>query len=103
MRAEILDLRALRGYPGEGYHTNVIYMMHDLVDWGTPLRPTEWSTAGERIIARLPLDLAAALRSRARFDGVSVGVLVRRLVESGLSQHQTLGAPRPDLTVNLFD
>ncbi len=58
--------------------------MYDTVDWGSPA-PPEWSRPGERIDLNLPATLIRVLRSRARAEGVSVSVLVQRLVSGALN------------------
>jgi len=57
--------------------------MYELADWGSPVAP-DWEQPRERLDARLPSNLVRVLRSRARAEGVSVSVLVQRLLSDAI-------------------
>jgi hypothetical protein len=57
--------------------------MYDLADWGQPVDP-DWVEPRERLDARLPAHLVRILRSRARAEGVSMSVLVHRLITEAM-------------------
>jgi hypothetical protein len=54
------------------------------IDWGSPRPAAEWVAARERLVARVPVEVARALRERARVEGVSLSVLVGRLLSASL-------------------
>ncbi len=60
--------------------------MYQLSDWGRPVAPRDWGSR-ERLTAQLPQSLVRVLRSRARAQGVSLNILVDRLL------HQALAMP----------
>lgn len=60
--------------------------MYELSNWGRPVDPPEWGPR-ERLTAQLPQALVRVLRSRARAQGISVNLLVDRLL------HQALALP----------
>ncbi|MDP2622748.1 MAG: hypothetical protein Q8Q29_02990 [Actinomycetota bacterium] len=68
--------------------------MYELADWGQPVAP-DWEHPRERLDARLPADLIRVLRRMARADGVSVSVLVHRLLSDaiGLQENADLAEP----------
>jgi hypothetical protein len=73
------------------------------VDWGEP-RPAEWVGPRETLTARLPASIAEAVRDRARNQGVSVSVMVTRLLESALDRRPAApNAAHADLITTLFD
>ncbi|MEE9298485.1 MAG: hypothetical protein V3V29_05560 [Acidimicrobiia bacterium] len=79
-------------------HKSVIWkaeVMYELSDWGQPVAPSEFASR-ERLITQLPHGLVRVLRSRARAQGVSLNVLIDRLLHEALampSHHQqTVGA-----------
>ena len=73
------------------------------VDWGEP-RPAEWVGPRETMTARLPASVAEAVRDRARTQGVSVSVMMTRLLESALDGRPVApGAAQADLVTTLFD
>lgn len=57
--------------------------MYDLTTWGQPAAP-DWTEPRERLEARLPSHLVRVLRSRARSEGVSMSVLVHRLISEAM-------------------
>ena len=57
--------------------------MYELADWGQPVAP-EWEQPMERIDARLPVSLVRTVRRRARAEGVSISVLMNRLLAEAL-------------------
>jgi hypothetical protein len=65
--------------------------MYELADWGRPLAP-DWTEPRERLDARLPVHLVRVLRSRARAEGVSMSVLVHRLITEAMGLDGTVGA-----------
>jgi len=65
--------------------------MYELADWGRPLAP-DWTEPRERLDARLPVHLVRVLRSRARAEGVSMSVLVHRLLTEAMGFETTVGA-----------
>ena len=71
-------------------------------DWGEP-RPADWMGPGETLSARLPPDLVREVRERSRSQGVSVSVMVHRLLEAGLDVPVRTGAAHADLVTTLFD
>jgi hypothetical protein len=74
-----------------------------IVDWGEP-RPAEWAGESETLSARVPIDVGRAVRARARAEGVSVSVMVHRLLATAI--HGGHAASRPvhaDLVSTLFD
>jgi len=68
--------------------------MYDLADWGRPVAP-EWEEPRERLDARLPVHLVRVLRSRARAEGVSMSVLVHRLISEAMDLPATTAAGDP--------
>jgi len=77
--------------------------MRACVEWGDP-RPADWRGPGEPLSARLPPDLVREVRARARSQGVSVSLMVLRLLEAGLDGRSvTTGAAHSDLVTTLFD
>ena len=74
-----------------------------VVDWGDP-RPPEWGGPREPLSTRLPPDLVREVRVRAREQGISVSVLVERMLEAGLQGRIPVSGPAPgDLVTTLFD
>ena len=73
------------------------------IEWGEP-QPAEWAGPRETLTARLPVDLAREVRERARVEGISVSMLIHRLVMAGMG-HRTpaSGAAHADLMSTLFD
>ncbi len=67
------------------------------IDWGSPRPAAEWVAARERLVARVPLEVARALRERARAEGVSLSVLVGRLLAAAIDMpfEDRLGAREP--------
>ena len=67
------------------------------IDWGTPRPAAEWAAARERLVARVPVEVARALRERARVEGVSLSVLVGRLLAASVDMphEDRLGAREP--------
>lgn len=68
--------------------------MYELADWGQPMA-AEWQQPMERFDARLPSSLIRVLRRRARAEGVSVSVLVHRLLTEAMGvrvAHRDIGA-----------
>lgn len=59
-------------------------VMYELSDWGSPLAPPEF-TNREKVTAQLPYSLVRVLRSRARAQGVSLNVLVDRLLHEAVA------------------
>lgn len=57
--------------------------MYELADWGQPV-PPDWDHPRERLETRLPANLVRVLRSRARAEGVSMSVLVHRLLSEAM-------------------
>jgi predicted HicB family RNase H-like nuclease len=58
--------------------------MYEMSDWGRPVASPEWG-GRERLTTQLPHSLVRVLRSRARAQGVSLNVLVDRLLHEALS------------------
>jgi hypothetical protein len=54
-----------------------------VVDWGVP-RPAGWTEPRERLVALVPVEVAGALRRRAREEGLALSVLVGRLLAGAL-------------------
>lgn len=66
-------------------------VMYELSDWGQPVAPPE-ATNREKLTAQLPHSLIRVLRSRARAQGVSLNVLVDRLLHEAIAvpaRHET--------------
>jgi len=59
-------------------------VMYELSDWGQPVAPPE-ATNREKLTAQLPHSLIRVLRSRARAQGVSLNVLVDRLLHEAIA------------------
>ena len=72
-------------------------MAQRAVDWGTPRPADEWSGPRERVVTRLPADVAQALRERARSEGVSLSVLAGRLIAAsmGMPVEDRIGVREP--------
>ena len=68
--------------------------MYELADWGQPVAP-DWTEPRERLDARLPVHLVRVLRSRARAEGVSMSVLVHRLIIEAMDLPETTGHGEP--------
>ncbi len=65
--------------------------MYELKDWGRPMAPPE-ATNHEKLTTQLPHSLVRVLRSRARAQGISLSVLVDRLLHEALDlpgRHET--------------
>ena len=65
--------------------------MYELPDWGSPMAAPEASNR-EKVTAHLPYSLVRVLRSRARAQGVSLNVLVDRLLHEAMaipSRHES--------------
>ena len=62
-------------------------MTQRAIDWGAPR--TEWHGPKERVTARVSTVVAAALRTRARREGVSFNTLLQQLLSEAV-------APEPD-------
>ena len=60
--------------------------MYELADWGRPVSPGQLGNR-ERLTTQLPPSLVRVLRSRARAQGVSLNLLIDRLL------HQALAMP----------
>ena len=58
--------------------------MYELADWGRPA-PAEWSQPRERVEVKLPAGMVRVLRGRARAEGISMSVLMQRLVAGALN------------------
>jgi len=69
--------------------------MYELADWGSPV-PPEWASPRERLDTRLPAGFVKLLRSRARAEGVTVSVLVHRLLSEAMNM-RTVGASHGEL------
>ena len=67
-----------------------------IIDWGTP-RPIDWSLPRERLVALVPVEVAGALRERARLEGLALSVLVGRLLAGalGVPYEERLGSREP--------
>jgi hypothetical protein len=77
--------------------------VHGIVDWGEP-RPAEWMGESETLSARVPIDVVRAVRARARSEGVSVSVMVHRLLNTAMNhRHVSHGPAHADLVSTLFD
>ncbi|MCJ7726806.1 MAG: BrnA antitoxin family protein [Acidimicrobiia bacterium] len=77
--------------------------MRARIDWGDP-RPAEWRGPGEPISLRLPPPLAHEIRDRARSQGISVSMMVQRILEAGLEGRPMAGGvAHSDLVTTLFD
>lgn len=73
------------------------------VDWGDP-RPAEWTGPRETLSARLPVAMVRAVRDQARAEGVTVSILLHRLLDAAMNhRHIPGGAGRVDLVSTLFD
>jgi predicted HicB family RNase H-like nuclease len=59
-------------------------VMYELADWGHPVAPPE-TTNREKLTTQLPHSLIRVLRSRARAQGVSLNVLVDRLLHEAIA------------------
>ncbi len=59
-------------------------MTQRAIDWGAP-RPAEWPGPRERVVARIPVDLVAALKARARIEGVSINTCLQRVLQDALA------------------
>jgi len=68
--------------------------MYELADWGQPVAP-DWEHPRERLDARLPANLIRVLRSMARAEGVSVSVLVHRLLSDAIGRNETADHVEP--------
>ncbi|HLA66122.1 MAG TPA: hypothetical protein VJP05_01360 [Acidimicrobiia bacterium] len=68
--------------------------MYEFADWGHPAAP-DWTEPRERLDARLPVHLVRVLRSRARAEGISMSVLVHRLISEAMDLPATTGPGRP--------
>jgi hypothetical protein len=68
--------------------------MYELADWGQPVAP-DWEHPRERLDARLPANLIRVLRSMARAEGVSVSVLVHRLLSDAIGRNETADDVEP--------
>lgn len=53
--------------------------MQAAFDWGAP-RPADWGGPRERIVTTVPLHVANDLRRRAADQGISVSMLVNRML-----------------------
>ncbi|MDX1691837.1 MAG: hypothetical protein R3290_12540 [Acidimicrobiia bacterium] len=62
-------------------------MTQRAIDWGVP-KPADWPGPRERITARIPVDLAEALRARARREGVSFNTFLQRVFEEEIGVRQ---------------
>jgi hypothetical protein len=71
-------------------------MAHLAIDWGAP-RPAEWTGPRERLVALLPADVAGALRSRARAEGLALSVYLGRLLTAALNMpyEERIGSREP--------
>jgi len=58
--------------------------MYELSDWGRPLAPQEFSNR-EKLTTHLPPGLVRVLRSRARAQGVSLNMLIDRLLHEAIA------------------
>ena len=77
--------------------------MRASLDWGEP-QPADWRGPREPLSARLPPDLVRQVRVRARSQGVSVSLMVQRLLEAGLrAPAASSDSPHGDLVSILFD
>ena len=73
------------------------------MDWGDP-RPAEWVGESETLSARVPIDIARAVKMRARAEGVSVSVMVHRLLVTAMhGRHAVNRGAEADLVSTLFD
>ena len=86
---EVLGSWAVDNYlGGRGLnHISVIRkadVMYELSDWGRPLAPREFNNR-EKLITQLPHGLVRVLRSRARAQGVSLNVLIDRLLHEAVA------------------
>ena len=54
-------------------------MTQRAIDWGVP-KPADWPGPRERVAARVPIDVAAALRNEARREGVSFNTFMQRVL-----------------------
>ena len=59
-------------------------MTQRAIDWGAP-RPAEWPGPRERITARVSVDIAEALRSAAKREGVSFNTFLQRVLSEAVS------------------
>lgn len=57
--------------------------MYELADWGRPA-PAEWIEPREHLDVRLPPSLVRVLRARARSSGISVSVVVERMLRDAM-------------------
>ena len=77
--------------------------MRASLDWGEP-RPADWGGPREPLSTRLPPDLVRRIRVRARSQGISVSMMVQRLLEAGLEAPRVPADPaHGDLVSILFD
>ncbi len=58
--------------------------MYELSDWGRPLAAREFGNR-ERLTTQLPHGLLRVLRSRAQAQGVSLNVLIDRLLHEAVA------------------
>jgi len=59
-------------------------MTHRAIDWGVPGSAEDWVGTRERVVIRLPADVAQALRDRARSEGLSLSALAGRLLAASI-------------------
>jgi len=58
--------------------------MYELSDWGRPVAPPE-ALNREKLTTQLPHSLIRVLRSRARAQGISLNMLVDRLLHEAIA------------------
>lgn len=77
--------------------------VHRSVDWGEP-QPAEWVGGSEILSVRVPVDVARAVRARARTAGVSVNAMMHRLLATAMYGHKGIDrVAHTDLVSTLFD
>ncbi len=79
--------------------------MQTAFDWGAP-RPAEWAGPKERIVTRIPVHLADDLRRRAAMEGISLSMLVNRLLTSSVDAQEDVvvsAAAWPSAVDSLID
>lgn len=59
-------------------------MTQRAIDWGAP-RPADWPGPRERITARVAVDIADALRTAAKREGVSFNTFLQRVLSEAVA------------------